>query len=525
MPYQSYQPFSSTRPTGNRPHKPLIHTLDDYSLLNIFSLSRPEILDENEVDDSRFSEVGEWIRERWWCRLVQVCRRWRYIVLESASHLRLSLVCVRGTPVADMLAHSPPLPVIIDHFDRYHEITAEDAEGIILALQHRDRVRRIRLRKFVSILPKLINFLDGEFPILEYLLIESQELQWPLFEHKMSLPETFRAPHLRHLLLTSLDIPIGSPLLTTMGSLVTLSLSSIPRSAYFDPNALLQRVSLLPQLEMLGIYFETHFPSNIERQLLHTPIMMRVTFPNLRWLGFKGGSAYLEALLPQVTTPLLEKLQVYFFAQLTYSIPHLQQFVSTAENLRHNTITLAFHSQCVDVMAYPHEGARMYTLSLSLNARSLDWQLSSTIQVSHSLRTVFSAVEHLSLKYDGPTASSWGTELDHTRWRELLGLFINVKTLFVDDRLVGQLSPVVHPGTGESPMELLPELQELSCPVMPTSVNAFTSFIDARQKAGRPVTMIYRRETRPGAWRNCSSITWATHTRTNFHSLPQSRTI
>jgi hypothetical protein len=304
----------------------------------------------------------------------------------------------------------------------------------------------------------------------------------------MNLPKTFRAPHLRHLLLTSFDIPIGSPLLTTTGSIVTLSLNLIPHSAYFDPNALLQQVSLMPQLEILGIYFDYHFPGYIEKQLLRTPIMTRITLPNLRWLGFKGASADLEALLPHVALPLLEKLQVYFFDQLTYSISHLRQFMSTAENLWHNIITLAFHPQCVEVMAYPHEGARMYTLSMSLGGRS--WQVRSAIRGFHTLRTVFSTVEHLSLKYDRRIESPRRIEPDRTQWRELLGLFVNVKTLFVDGRLVRQLSHALQPSTQESPTELLPELQELSCPVMASSDNAFIPFIDARQKAGIPVTII-----------------------------------
>jgi hypothetical protein len=70
--------------------------------------------------------------------------------------------------------------------------------------------------------------------------------------------------------------------------------------------------------------------------------MTRVTLPNLRWLGFRGTSAYLEALLPWVTIPLLEKLQVYFFNRMIYSIPHLRQFMSTAGNLRLKTATVTF---------------------------------------------------------------------------------------------------------------------------------------------------------------------------------------
>jgi hypothetical protein len=215
-----------------------------------------------------------------------------------------------------MLAHSPSLPLIIDHLDENHDLTAEDEEGIILALQHRDRVCRIRLRKSVPVLRTFINALVGDFPILEYLYVRTQKDTRPIVEDNMSLnlPETFRAPRLRHLLLRNFDIPIGSPLLTAMGNLVTLSLTLIPASAYFHPSALLQRLSLMPQLEILGITFNSYYPSrDVERQLLRTPITMRVTLPNLRWLAFQGASAYLEALLPQVTIPRLEKLQVYFF--------------------------------------------------------------------------------------------------------------------------------------------------------------------------------------------------------------------
>ena len=43
-----------------------------------------------------------------------------------------------GTPVADMLAHSPPIPLIIDHIHTFETITVEDQKGILLALTHRE---------------------------------------------------------------------------------------------------------------------------------------------------------------------------------------------------------------------------------------------------------------------------------------------------------------------------------------------------------------------------------------------------
>ena len=333
----SYQPNKS-RLTGNRSPTTFIHILDDDSLLVIFSFCRPVILDESagEGDDMHILGGGKWYRERWWHRPIQVCRRWRYLILQSAFHLQVSLVCARGTPVADMLAHYPPaIPLIIDHFDgNYQYLTPEDEKGIIFALQHRDRVRRIRLLKPTPILQKLIVALDGKFPILEFLLIWHQRYHEPVIEHitNLNLPETFRAPHLRQLLLKNFATPIESPSLTTMVNLTTLFLFKIPSSAYFHPNTLLQRLSLIPQLEALWIGF--NFARDVERQLSRTPIKTRVTLPNLRWLGFRGTSAYLEVLLPWITTPLLEMVRIYFFNRMIYSIPHLRQFMKTARNIQ-----------------------------------------------------------------------------------------------------------------------------------------------------------------------------------------------
>ena len=396
-----------------------------------------------------------------------------------------------------MLAHSPPIPLIIDHFDEYDRgLTAEDEEGIILAFQHRNRVRRVRLMKPVPILEKLITALDGEFPILEFLDILDKRYHEPVTEHvsDLRIPEAFLAPHLRRLLLTNCVIPIGSPLLT-MENLVTLSLDDIPSSAYFHPNALLQRLLLMPQLETLGILFNFYNSSfDVERQTLRTPITTRVTLPNLRWLAFRGTSAYLEALLPWVDIPLLEKLQVYFFNRLVYSIPRLRNFMSTAENLLLKTARIGFAKGCLEVTAFPHKEAKLYTLDMSLGGKHFDWQVVSAAQVFHELRTAFSAVEHLTLNYYRRDISlEWNNEADRTRWREFLGVFGKVKTLFVDGELVEQVSRALQPGEEESPMEMLPELQELSYSAMGASPNpnAFALFIDTRRKAGRPVTTIH----------------------------------
>jgi len=484
------------RVTCGRPYGSPIHILDNDSVLNIFHHYRPIILEEDEDDDDRILEGGEWGRERWWYKLAHVCRRWRYLILASASHLHLRLVCTYGTPVADMLAHSPPLPLVIDHVEDDHDITTEHEEGLVLALQLRDRVRRIRLQMPVPNLKRLMTAIGDEFPVLDYLYVAAPTKE----KSNLVLPQAFQAPHLRYLVLDNIICPIGSPLLTPTMGLLTLSLLNIHPSAYFSPNDLLQRLSLMPQLETLGIVFHSPVSNrHVERQLLSTPITAHVTLPSLRWFGFKGASAYLEALLPQMTTPILEKLQVLFFNQLTYPVPHLLQFINNAENLTFCRARIAFDEEGVSIRVYPHQGAKMYTLYVEVSCKPIDWQVASAAQVFNALRTAFLTVDSLTLEYNGSfIPSEWRHEVDRRPWRELLGSFSNVKILRigVGDDFVGQLSRSLRLEDGEAPLELLPELKELSYSAIDDDDAAFTAFIDARQNSGRPVTLI-RRGTSP----------------------------
>ena len=102
---------------GNRTHTASIHILDDDSLLYLFYLHRPFLLGEDENDEARIMGGNrQWADERWWYQLAHVCQRWRNLILGSASYLGLSLVCLEGTPVANMLTHSPPLPLVIDYY-------------------------------------------------------------------------------------------------------------------------------------------------------------------------------------------------------------------------------------------------------------------------------------------------------------------------------------------------------------------------------------------------------------------------
>ena len=479
---------------GNRPPTPSIHILDDDSLLHIFYLYRPFFLgeDEDNLDSGQRRLWGgdeRWDRGRWWYSLSHVCRRWRNIILGSASYLDLSLVCTYGTPIADMLTHSPHLPLVVDYFERGRGITTDDEEGIIFAFKQRERVLRVRLYAPVTGLQKFIAALDDDYPILEFLVIDL-----PLEDKStiLILPETLQAPHLRSLYLRGSALPIGCPLLTTAVGLVTLSLLMIHPSTYFQPNTVLQWILLMPQLEMLSILFGFSIPSrDVERQLTHTPIIAHVTLPNLRHFQFRGVPTYLEALVHRMTTPRLERLLIDFYNQLTFSVPSLLQFVNAGENYRFGSAKFRFFTNAGDVWVYPHEEAEMPGLVINVFCWHLDWQVSSMAQIINSLGQVFSAVEHLTLEHREHNQSSGEhSEVSLTEWRKLLRPFNNVKTLWIENGLVDDLSRCLQSEGGELPLEVLPELQELTYSGHGNIGDEFTSFIDARRNAGRPITLV-----------------------------------
>jgi hypothetical protein len=116
--------------------------LDNDSLFNVFCLYRPIFLDEDDDDDERHHGGKEGkVRRRRWYKLAHVCQRWRDLLLASASYLDIYRVCTPGTPIADMLGHSLPLPLIIDYVCGDFDVSEEDEEGLLLALKQCDRVR------------------------------------------------------------------------------------------------------------------------------------------------------------------------------------------------------------------------------------------------------------------------------------------------------------------------------------------------------------------------------------------------
>ncbi|KAI0250224.1 hypothetical protein BJV78DRAFT_1362329 [Lactifluus subvellereus] len=110
----------------------------------------------------------------------------------------------------------------------------------------------------------------------------------------------------------------------------------------------------------------------------------------------------------------------------------------------------------------PQHTCRLYHFEVRIRCRHLDWQVSSTAQILDTLQPVLSVVEKLLLgREEHSQSSGWHNEVDCTLWRQLLRPFSNLKTLHVQDELLGKLAGSLQTDDGGPPLELLPNLEEV----------------------------------------------------------------
>ena len=224
--------------------------------------------------------------------------------------------------------------------------------------------------------------------------------------------------------------------------------------------------------------------------MLHTPNIPHITLPNLRLFDFGGDSAYLEALVSRMNAPLLTRLSVNFFNQLSFSLPHLGQFVTTAENIRFSRVDFLFYHKAVVVFMYFSLSTSFPTLDIRVDCKHLHWQVSSMVQIFDVLNPLFSTVVDLTLDYRSQKLSlDRHNQTDRTQWRELLRSFRNVRTLRVHDGLVGEVSRCLA-SDEEQASEIFPKLETLVCSMGSRDEKTFAQFVRDREVAGLPIDVI-----------------------------------
>jgi len=105
-----------------------------------------------------------------WETLVQVCQRWRSIVLSAPRRLRLQLVCTSRTPVRERLNIWPKLPIVLRVLSDFDEINYH----VIAALENRHRIYEIYI-EYISNdgWESLMESMEVSFPALTSLYLDS----------------------------------------------------------------------------------------------------------------------------------------------------------------------------------------------------------------------------------------------------------------------------------------------------------------------------------------------------------------
>ena len=165
----------------------------------------------------------------------------------------------------------------------------DDEDNIIAALEHPDRVSFICLDLTGSMWGKVVTVMEEPFPELTYLGISSTDGNAPIF------PPKFLGGHAAFCLdevdFQGIPFPALPTLLLSASNLRMLSLTEIPPTGYFSPEAIVASLAALTRLDVFIIEFQraTSQPNRMD-----PPPLTRAVLSALTHLFFKGASEYIR---------------------------------------------------------------------------------------------------------------------------------------------------------------------------------------------------------------------------------------
>ena len=245
------------------------------------------------------------------------------------------------------------------------------------------------------------------------------------------------------------------------------------------------RLRSLPRLEELHIGFSVPIPRpSTERELLGeqgTPM----TLPSLNTLKFKGVSVYLESFIVQIRAPVLKRLEITLYNQVTFALQHLSHFIYVTEGLKIHVVQVFWGYDAIRVTTCTW-GASNGPLLIQVMCKPLDWQIDCAAQICTVLAPTLLVSDVGQFILDVSRFISPEKWLDHevdgATWHELLRSFVGMKELRIETGLLQELARVLRMDEVGSDPGFLPDLQKIVA-----ERNLFTSFLDTRQVVGRPV--------------------------------------
>jgi len=200
----------------------------------------------------------------------------------------------------------------------------------------------------------------------------------------------------------------------------------------------------------------------------------------------------------RLETPLLSYTDITFFNQLIFDTPQLRHFISRTEIVREAYRASIYCTSFATTFVLHRRNGTAYdkVVQLLISCKSLDWQISSLVQVISTSFPPLPTLERLEIDiYHGPSRGlllEWQSDMEDTQWLELLHPFFSVKDLRLCIDSVLFVAPALQELSGERVTEVLPALENLfleeRLPSGPVK-EAIQKFIATRQLSGCPVTV------------------------------------
>ena len=431
-----------------------------------------------------------------WHRLVHVCRRWRQIIFSSPLRLDLSLLCKQGTPVRENLGLWPAFPIIVHYADYPHyfpNISSQDEDNIIAALEHPDRVRRLKFPMTRSLSGKLRTIPRAHwqepFPILTQLWLSSEDGCARVL-HRAFLGGP--APRLREIHLEGVFFPTLPTLLSSASDLVVLHLHRLPHTWYVSAEAMVASLAALTKLHDLSIDFiftwSTYLPDQTGRAVPPT----RVVLPVLTLFKFQGVSGYLEDLVAQIDAPCLTYIQIKCFDRFAFQVPQLFRLICQTQIFEQALTMNAEVHFCysfvkISLFSGPVPSHRVF-FDFQISCQGLYLQVSHLAEALSQSSMILFNVHDLSMLMNGLQLE----DVDNIRWLALLRRFTAVETL-VCTGIAHSIADALNEVTAAMAPEILPALRLLR--MITERAGCVKEFVVARQLSGLPPITIVSADT------------------------------
>ena len=287
---------------------------------------------------------------------------------------------------------------------------------------------------------------------------------------------------------------LGKLLLST-SDLIDLCLEEIPHSGYIAPEAMIIYLSGLTKLQSFELGFRS-LQSQAKQASRHPPTMTHIVLSALTRFWFQGDSMYLEEIMSQIDTPLLETFTITLFDSLVLNTPQLCHFISHTK-----TFTALHQADIICHGVYSDISVTFFLLDGpgSTNRRVLMLgvqytpsgpRFTSLVWLCSSSLPPLPTLEHLSTQH---YLSSCPPCISVTEWVELLCVFSFVKDLRLSRKLSYSVFPALRELAGEGVIEVLPALQNIFVHSTIWASDYFMKdielFVTTRQLSGHPVAI------------------------------------